>query len=110
MLAKIAKRFGRTMAEIKMEKPSLHINAKTRDWTDKEVAEAIARIKSERPDVWEELQRIEDTTRDLRGSEAAKIERGLLVRMHPECELSEITQLFSAIREVQQGLRLLNDE
>jgi hypothetical protein len=110
MLAKKAKRFGRTMVEIKMEKPSLHVKAKTRDWTDKEVAEAIAHIKSERPDAWEELQRLEDTTGDLTGSEAIHIQTGILVRMHPECELNEITQLKSALRAVRQRRRVLDVE
>jgi hypothetical protein len=96
------------MAGIEMEKPTLHRKAKSRDWTDEEIAEAIAHIKSERPDAWEELQRLEDTTKDLTGSEALNIELGILVRMHPECELNEITQLFSAIRSVRQGLRILD--
>lgn len=74
------------------------VYAESRDWTPQEVAEAAAHIKQERPDVWAELLELERTTGDLRGSKAADIEMGILGYLHPECDLSQLTQLFIKVR------------
>ena len=76
--------------------------AKSRDWTEAEVQEAILEIKKE-PGLWEELEQIEKTTGDFRDTEAEKKEWRALKRLHPECELHEATQLYIAIRKYRRG-------
>jgi hypothetical protein len=71
--------------------------AKSREWTEEEVQEAIATIKRERG-LWEELEQVEKTTGDFGDTDLADRERGVLVRLHSDCELSEITQLYVAVR------------
>jgi hypothetical protein len=72
--------------------------AKSRDWTDTEVQEAVAAIKIE-PGLWEELARIERTTGNFENSEAWLAENRILSTLHPECGLHEITQLYVAVRK-----------
>ena len=71
--------------------------AKSRKWTQAEVEEAIAVLKSE-PGLWEELERIEATTGEFRDVDAGFQEQRIVTRLHPECELNEITDLLLAIR------------
>jgi hypothetical protein len=81
--------------------------AKSRDWTDTEVQEAISAIKKE-PGLWEELEHIEKTTGDFANTEAEKREWRVLLALHPGSELHEKTQLYMAIRNyrrVQLGLK-----
>jgi hypothetical protein len=71
--------------------------AKSRSWTDAEVENAVAALKNE-PGLWEELERIEATTGEFRDVEAGLQETRIVMRLHPECELNEITDLLLAIR------------
>lgn len=75
------------------------VYAVSRDWTSEEVTEAAAYVKQERPDVWAELLELERTTGDLRESDAADIEMGLLGYLHPECDLSQLGQLMEKLRD-----------
>lgn len=72
--------------------------ATTRDWTDEEVAEAVAFLKQKHAKIWAELVKLEPG--DLRESEAALLQSGALFSLHPECELSEITSLERKVRQV----------
>ena len=60
--------------------------------------EAIAAIKKEFRFCLEELERIEATTGEFRDVEAGLQEMRIVARLHPECELNEITDLLLAIR------------
>jgi hypothetical protein len=71
--------------------------AKSRVWTTAEIEEAIAAIRTE-PGLWDELSRIEAITGEFRDVEAGVQERRIVTQLHPECELSEITQLMLAVR------------
>ncbi|WP_315806671.1 MULTISPECIES: hypothetical protein [unclassified Bradyrhizobium] len=75
--------------------------AKSRDWTEAEVGEAVASIKRE-PGLWDELRRIEQTTGDFDNDVGLRADR-IVARMHPECELHEITQLLIAVRLVRRA-------
>lgn len=74
------------------------VKAKSRDWTDEEVAAAVAHMKQTRPNEWAELEKIELTTGDLTDSRAADIEFGTLIHLHPECQFNEISELFAKVR------------
>jgi hypothetical protein len=74
--------------------------AKSRNWTSEEVASAVEHLKATMPNEWAELERLELSTGDLRGSEAAGRIFGRLSNLHPECEPREISQLEFAIRLV----------
>jgi hypothetical protein len=71
--------------------------AKSRKWTDVEVQRAIAEIKKE-PNLWEELEKIEKTTGDFRGTPAGLKEQEIVASLHRDCELNELTDLHVAIR------------
>jgi hypothetical protein len=71
--------------------------AKSRSWTGVEVQEAVTALKRE-PGLWEDLARIEATTGEFREVEAGVQEARIVTRLHPECELNEITDLLLAIR------------
>jgi hypothetical protein len=80
--------------------------AKSRNWTQAEVDEAIAAINRE-PGLWEELRRIEATTGEFDVDAGLRAER-IVVQLHPECELNEITDLLIALRlsrRAQLGLK-----
>ncbi|WP_147272240.1 hypothetical protein [Phyllobacterium salinisoli] len=82
--------------------------AKTRDWTDEEVAVAVEYVKKDIPEAWAELERLEVATGDLRGSDAIGLQFATLAELHPECEFYEIGQLESkvrAVRRAQLGLK-----
>jgi hypothetical protein len=51
--------------------------AKSRDWTEAEVQEAIDQIKKE-PGLWEKLEYVEGTTAEFRGSEIGETESSVL--------------------------------
>jgi hypothetical protein len=70
--------------------------ARSRAWAQAEIDQAIAAIKRV-PGLWEELKQIEATTGDFDVDAGLKAER-IVVRLHPECELNEITDLKIAIR------------
>ncbi len=76
---------------------------KSRDWTEMEVRRAVAEIQRE-PGLWEELERIEKATGEFRDSDAADKELGILTKLHPECSLHEITQLYVAVRKYRRDL------
>ena len=76
--------------------------AESRNWTEEEVHEAIAEIKRE-PGLWLELEHVERTTADFRGTEFGRREHRILVRLHPECTLSEITGLYWQIRDCRRS-------
>ena len=75
--------------------------AKSRDWTEAEVQEAIAAIKQE-PGLWEEVEHIEKTTGDFE-MEVHHKELRILFRLHQDCELNEITDLYHAIRNYRRA-------
>jgi hypothetical protein len=66
------------------------------------VQEAIAEIKKE-PGLWEELKQIEKTTGDFRDTVAERKEWRRLIKLHPECQLHEMTQLHVAIRKYRRA-------
>jgi hypothetical protein len=72
--------------------------ATSRDWTEDEVAEAVAFLKQDMPEGWAELEELERTTGDLRVSEAADNLFALLSHLYPDCEPSEISQLAWKVR------------
>jgi hypothetical protein len=76
--------------------------AKIRDWTDQEVAVAVAYLKREIPKEWAELERLELTTGDLNGSKAIDLELGKLSKLHPECDPYEVDQLSWKVREIRR--------
>jgi len=79
------------------------VKAKTRDWTDEEVAVAVEYLKREIPDEWAELEQLELTTADLNGSRAIGIQFAALAELHPECEPYEMSQLSRKIPDVRRG-------
>ncbi|WP_276120896.1 hypothetical protein [Pararhizobium qamdonense] len=72
--------------------------ATTRDWTEDEVAEAVAFLKQDMPEGWAELEELERTTGDLRESDAAGNLFAALSDLYPDCEPSEISQLSLKVR------------
>lgn len=76
--------------------------AKSRQWSEVEVEEAVAALKRE-PGLWEELERIEATTGEFRGVDAGLKEQQIITRLHRECELNEITDLLLAIRRTRRA-------
>jgi hypothetical protein len=70
--------------------------AKSRAWTQGEIDQAIAAIKRV-PGLWEELMQIEAATGDFNVDAGLKAER-IIMQLHPECELNEITDLKIASR------------
>jgi hypothetical protein len=75
--------------------------ARWRKWTDAEVEEAIAEIKRE-PGLWEELERIEKTTAGF-NTEVGKREWDILIKLHPECPLREINDLYCPVRSYRRA-------
>jgi hypothetical protein len=71
---------------------------KSRNWTEADVQEAIAKIKEE-PGLWQELEKIEKTTAEFRNTEAGLRERRILAELHPNCSLNEITDLYVPVRK-----------
>jgi hypothetical protein len=70
--------------------------AKSRDWSDAEVQEAVAAIKAE-PGLWAELENIEKTTGESNGTEVGFKELQVLARLHSGCELHLATVLSSPV-------------
>jgi hypothetical protein len=71
---------------------------KSRLWTENDVHEAIAKMKEE-PGLWPEIEHTERTTGDFRDTDTGKRERQVLARLHPDCTLLEITDLYVAVRK-----------
>jgi len=76
--------------------------AKSRVWTESEVQHAIAEMRKV-PNLWDEIERIEKTTGDFTGTEVDRQERRIMSRLHPECELNEVTDLYIAIRKYRRA-------
>lgn len=82
------------------DRPPMPKLAAKRDWKEEEALEAKAFIQKERPGLWEQLLKVEATTRDFNDLEIAYLTLGMLDRLHPECEGIQTSQLFSALRDV----------
>lgn len=78
------------------------VKAKTRDWSEEEVKEALEYVKREIPQEWAELEQLELTTGDLNGSRAIGIQFAALSELHPECEPYELSQLEDKIRDIRR--------
>lgn len=72
--------------------------ASIREWTKQDVTDALVYLRRERPEIMAELDRLEIESGDLTDADSASIALGLLFKLHPECDLLEITDLFSAVR------------
>jgi|GEM_PF-3347155 len=81
--------------------------AKSKVWTEADVAEAMGVIKAV-PGLWEELERIEQASViDRKTIEAGRREYDVLARLHPACDLNELTDLYMPIRRIlRDGLGL----
>lgn len=74
--------------------------AKSKQWTEADVQEAMGVIKAV-PGLWEELERVEQASViDRKTIEAGRREYDVLVRLHPECDLNELTDLYMPIRRI----------
>jgi hypothetical protein len=81
--------------------------AKSRDWTQADVQAAIDVIKAV-PGLWEELEKIEQATKiDARKViETGRREYDVLVRLHPDADLNELTDLYIPIQKLlREGLQ-----
>jgi hypothetical protein len=81
--------------------------AKSKQWSEADVQEALAVIKAV-PGLWEELERVEKASViDRKTIEAGRREYDVLVRLHPGCDLNELTDLYMPIRRIlRKGLGL----
>ncbi len=79
------------------------VEAKSRDWTDAEVTEAVEYLKKDIPETWAELEKLEMTTGDLRGTDAVDMQYAILKELHPECEFYEISQLGGKVRDLRRA-------
>ena len=71
--------------------------AKSRKWTEAEIQDGIAAIKSH-PGLWEEVENIEKATGEFTDTEAGLQEYRILKRLHQETMLNELADLYAAIR------------
>jgi hypothetical protein len=76
--------------------------AKSRNWTVAEVEAAVAAIKA-KPGLWDELERIEKTTADFRGTDIVRQEHAIIKKLYPDTTLSETTQLYGEIRKFRRA-------
>lgn len=79
------------------------VEAKTRDWTDEEVAVAVEFLKREIPDEWAELEQLELTTGDLRNTRASSILYASLKQLYPDTEGVAITDLAFQVRIIRRA-------
>ncbi len=81
--------------------------AKSKQWSEADVQEALGVIKAV-PGLWEELERVEQASViDRKTIEAGRREYDVLVRLHPNCDLNELTDLYMPIRRIlRKGLGL----
>ncbi len=73
--------------------------AKSKVWSEADVTEAVGVIKAV-PGLWEELERIEKANIvDRKTIEGGRREYDVLARLHPTCDLNELTDLYMPIRK-----------
>jgi len=72
--------------------------AKSKVWTEADINEAVVVIKAV-PGLWEELERVEKASViDRKTIEAGRREYDVLAKLHPDCDLNELTDLYMPIR------------
>src|SRR5690606_29675974 len=79
------------------------VKAKTRDWTDEEVAVAVEYLKREIPEEWAELEQLELTTGDLRHTRASAALYVALDELCPGTEGMAISDLRFKVRLVRRA-------
>ena len=81
----------------------------TKVWSEEDIERAISEIKSV-PGLWNQLEEMEKTTADFRGTELQRAEFSILGKLFPDHSLSlnEMTDLYAAVRKYRRaelGLR-----
>lgn len=79
------------------------VEAKTRDWTDEEVAVAVEYLKREILEEWAELEQLELTTGDLRHTRASAALYVALDELYPGTEGMAISDLRFKVRLVRRA-------
>ncbi|WP_146196860.1 hypothetical protein [Achromobacter pulmonis] len=74
------------------------------EWSDEEVAEAIAYLKAKYPEAWKESEELEIATGDLREAPSANIEMGALSLAYKKSfDHRDIIFLYREIRNARRA-------
>ena len=73
-----------------------------RQFSEAEAQKVIDYTKSNHPELWQEIERIEKTTAHFTDTEAGNAEDRILARIHPECNLADLANLGFAVRALRR--------